>query len=93
MAFAAKQKMVPSAINYGDIVALTSDEGGGGGGMRGFMQAEGHRDARLWLRETTATGQPPADYDGCLFEIVSDPSEAVNFMGAVKQRKVGSSGT
>ena len=71
MAFAAKQKMVPSAINYGDIVALTSDEGGGGGGgMRGFMQAEGHRDARLWLRETTATGQPPADYDGCLFEVL-----------------------
>lgn len=49
---------------YGDVVILRDEDTGG------FLQAEGLRDARLWLREPFAFGGSPTDYEGCLFQLL-----------------------
>ena len=49
-----------ASLCYGDIVALD-------GGLC-FLEAEGHRDSRLWASETL--GDLPANREGCLFEVL-----------------------
>ena len=53
-------------MTFSDSSLLSSALDGGGC----FLQAEGHRDARLWVRESSTVGAPPADYEGCLFELL-----------------------
>ena len=51
------------ALCYGDVIALD------GGGC--YLQAEGHRDARLWVRDVSAAGAVPADYPECAVATVA----------------------
>ena len=52
------QALDQPVLRHGDTIALTCPSG--------YLQAEGHLDLRLWVRDAA----PPRDFAGCVFEVL-----------------------